>query len=48
VADPGDDLDEERAAAAVRAVAAILGWSAAWPQAAICDRTAAAGQVVLR
>ena len=27
VADPGDDLDEERAAPAVRAVAAILGWS---------------------
>jgi hypothetical protein len=48
VADPGDDLDEERAAAAVRAVAAILGWSAAWPQAVIPGRAAAAGQVMLQ
>jgi hypothetical protein len=48
VADPADDLDEERAAAPVAAVAAILGWSAAWPQAAIGGRAAAAGEAVRR
>ena len=46
--DPGDDLDEERAAAAVAAVAAILGWSAAWPQAAIGGGAAAAGHVMVQ
>ena len=48
VADPGDELDEDRAAAAVRAVAAILGWSAASAQATLPGGTAAAGEMVLR
>jgi hypothetical protein len=48
IADPGDDLDEDRAAPAVLAVAAILGWPAVSPQAAIPGELTAAGQAVLR